>query len=523
MDDIYLIYLVLIIITSFKSATSNYQFQCHCADDSECVSDRSFRSASCPSGCKSVDASGENTGDMWGGPGCQVGNIVNSSKIVFLSYNFLDRESSIKGFMNRKKCYAASDIDHFTAYFEFPIVMYNVSFDIKSDQTLNNRDEFYMYTYPNLPRFIEYTYSNDTLTFKQNNSILVHYLDIHIRADITVLCNLIVIGYQYIECKPFKNDFYYGPGCLLKCKNCAVQCDMISGHCPLCTKTSTGRNCKNCLSSYWGEKCEKLCYCENENCLDETGECPLTGCAKEYIGTSCDYMLPNINHTTPIIKFNKSGVIISLHEINDTQLNTSFVIEYRTTDMRWKQTVHKYNIHEIRRGELFSYPENITSYDVRVRPFDLQYSVFGIASNYVQININLDFTRDLSRFIPSVTEANVKTQENMVSFSSLPKASTERHLDIEEIVPTHGRKEDVNKDENESKESTMVQVKNSNTNKDKSLIGKPMLIILLCVILSLFIFTLVFYFSKQICFKQRHEPRQNVRTVMQGSECISLV
>ena len=154
----------------------------------------------------------------------------------------------------------------------------------------------------------------------------------------------------------------------------------------MCTSWAAGPGCDTYISGFWGEGCDKDCHCKNETCSGVTWECPLTGCAHGYGGDACDYLLPILNHTTPIIKYDKSDLIISLHDIDHLSLNTSFVIEYTSKTMEWIYIyTQQYTKQEIEKGGLFVYLDQYDFYSMRIIPFDLQYGLLGIPSNYVHI------------------------------------------------------------------------------------------------------------------------------------------
>ena len=57
--------------------TSSCQFQCHCADDNECMCEGFLESGRCSSGYKVIEGEdGITIREHWSGPGYQVGNIV---------------------------------------------------------------------------------------------------------------------------------------------------------------------------------------------------------------------------------------------------------------------------------------------------------------------------------------------------------------------------------------------------------------------------------------------------------------
>ena len=416
MSVIYILFCLFLFVrqstpTCFRGTTSGCQFQCHCADDKECISESSQNDGGCSSGCKSIDAvPGLTIGDMWSGPGCQVGNIANYSQIDCYGCYYKDGIDDISFLVDSsvddKGCLNLKESRHLNIRFDFQTVIYNISFIYR--ESLPHRIS--IYTSPNDIDLERSDSNDDTLIYEASRHFPVDRLDIDIRRGLDgfTLCELIVIGYQYMECEPVNDNFFFGPGCLLKCnQNCAVQCDVISGHCSLCTNTSTGSECENCISGYYGEVCNKVCHCKNESCLDKSGECPLTGCAEGYIGTSCDRVLPNLNDTTPTVEYNRPDIIISLKEIDHINLNTSFMIEYRATGMEWKQNGPKYNKQEIQTGGLFSSSGNNNFYYVRIIPFDLQYNIFGEASNYVHIYVFNEKT--------SFTERNTNTETTRLS------------------------------------------------------------------------------------------------------------
>ena len=377
------VFLHLIIHTTsscFYGTTSSCQFQCHCADDNNaCVSERSLESGSCSSGCKSIDGeSGITIGDKWNGPGCQVGNIVNKSTIECIgceSENNVVATSLVDGSIEQSSCFL-TDTPKIRVKFDIPVEIYNISLVIKRGRVFHTRGHFFTLN----SIYVRTSFDHSPLI--PGPFISITAIDLAIYGEQFYLCELIINGYQYTECEVYKDEFYYGPGCLLKCTNCAVQCD-INGQCAKCTSTFVGPECKKCISGHWGEKCDKVCHCKNESCSDETGECPITGCADGYKGIACDHFLLNLNHTTPVVKYNNSDIFISLHEVD--YINISFIIEYRIDGMEWIQCDHKCSKKEIKEGCLFVYPEYNVAYYLRLSPFDLKYGVLGEPSNYVQI------------------------------------------------------------------------------------------------------------------------------------------
>ena len=392
----------------FDGTTTSCQFQCHCADDSDCVSERSMDSGTCPSGCKSVDENIKQTfGDTWGGPGCQVGNYIPRYTIHignFLSdQDFFDGEKTSDGLSYNEECVYLFDIK--PGYFRFlilidfevKIVVYNYSFAI------TNGSDSLLYTYVH-DSDVSTTFSvSDGIYTIQTDRIITDHLTIMaIGADFFV-CDLSVVGYKYVECEEYNGAFYYGPGCLLKCKNCDVQCDMVWGNCSVCTDTSTGPDCENCISGYWGDECEGVCNCKDEICSEETGACPLTGCAEDYMGIACNILIPNLNHTTPIVKYNGSDIIISLVQLEHINDNTSLIVEYKTTNTEWTHYTRKYNKLQMEKGSVLSIPEDNDFIYLRIVPYDLNNGVLGKPSNYVHIYI---FLKHRSEHLNVTMESN---------------------------------------------------------------------------------------------------------------------
>ena len=363
--------------------TSSCQFQCHCADDNECMSEGFLESGRCLSGCKTIEGEdGVTIGEHWSGPGCQVGNIVQQSTLECYDHGQPDhnliQNILVDGFINKGGCFH-TNYTNIKVRFNFPVVIFNISLALEN--RAHSRNKFKL----SITNPYKHIQSDDFHTMISIQPVDVSSENLYIVGDEVYVCELIINGYQYTECEPYKDEFYYGPGCLLKCKNCAEQCHMISGECSTCTSTTTGPGCDTCISGFWGEGCDKECHCKNESCSGATGECPLTGCAHGYGGDACDYLLPILNHTTPIIKYDKSDLTISLHDIDHLSLNTSFVIEYTSKNMEWIQYTQQYNKKEIEKGVFFVYPDQYDLSSMRIIPFDLQYGVLGIPSNYVHI------------------------------------------------------------------------------------------------------------------------------------------
>ena len=380
--------------TCFNGTTSGCQFQCHCVDDSGCVSERSLLSGNCPSGCTDIDAEpGVTIGDRWSGPGCQIGNIANSTGVSYRICNLENQgllslvDKSIDG-NGCLKWYISNILE---IKFDSLFVIYNISINVKIES--KNYVENIDVNTDNPKYMCSLLTSNSTSNFASSTPILSEDFELLPYRRECFLCEIIIIGYQYVECELYNGDFYYGPGCLLKCENCDVQCDMINGDCPLYTSTPKH---EICMSGYWGDECENVCNCRDESCLDETGECPLTGCAEGYIGTSCDHLLPNLNGTTPSVEHSNSNIIVSLQEADHLNLNTLFALEYGTKAMEWKRTLEKYNITAITSGLLLKCSKYTAFYYVRIIPFDLIYNVFGKPSKYVHVDIVAKCTNEQS-------------------------------------------------------------------------------------------------------------------------------
>ena len=59
----------------------------------------------------------------------------------------------------------------------------------------------------------------------------MHHLakeSIKIQGASVLMCEVVVMGYRFRECRQFQSSYFYGPGCLQNC-HCTSQCHLLSG------------------------------------------------------------------------------------------------------------------------------------------------------------------------------------------------------------------------------------------------------------------------------------------------------
>ena len=196
------------------------------------------------------------------------------------------------------------------------------------------------------------------------------------------MCEVVVIGYEYKECKILHGEYYYGPGCLFGC-NCAEQCDFITGECSTCKTGYHQYNksrCSECKPGSWGEQCNHKCNCKvkNEKCDHVTGDCKFSGCKEWYAQVGCDYRLAKLGNTQLELELRGTEVNISFTSAEyGSENNTVYQLIYREND-DWTLASQISHITSNRRISFKrKLPEIKVNYTLCVVPYDINVEMDG--------------------------------------------------------------------------------------------------------------------------------------------------
>ena len=448
----------------FPGTTDNVDaFPCHCRTGSQCIQDRGMSSGDC-------ECDDQFNPMPWSGPGCQIGNVARAKVATQSgSQSAYPAAKAVDGGINRDRdggeCSLAFPMtppqDH--AYWSVDLGLNYVIRKITIITEMNNMEESHelQVMFARSPDFnteqticsMEDSDASDEKISVRCGREIGRYVHISKReAGLPLnLCEVIVDGYFWHECMAYNNEFYYGPGCLVKC-HCNQQCNSVDGHCPgNCTAGYRGDDCQQeCPDDHWGYQCSTPCNCQSScdlvsgicdgkcvagyfgetcqepcvnntwglecvhscNCLHAGDSCGVTNgscdvCAEWFIGIGCDYeLLRWPSDAVPQIA-SVDGTAVNIRfqqwrpEFGGSGNVTSYIVEYRTLgNIDWLNltTFHHIGGQQYMEAEL-SMPEQDVNYHIRLIP--------------KEINVNYDGNGEPSKIAAVFTKKNSFTNEKI--------------------------------------------------------------------------------------------------------------
>ena len=352
-------------------------FQCHCADRDMCRDDVD---------CECAEG---HAGIQWSGPSCQVGNIANLSSSSGGRVRYTKMQPS---YYNLPYC---SDGIYNTCCAVYRDFGYRMDFlkqfvlrRIFIHGENSNTDAL------NTITACLRSDTEECISVKPNDEDpqTIYLYDGRLASSITLkhsvyrlgMCEVVVLGYEYVECEMYAGEYYYGPGCSSICSNCAEKCDFITGECLLCNMgyiPDDQGSCMECPSGRWGVECKEECNCENreEECDYVTGACTVSGCKDWYTQVGCGYRLPRLRNTKLQVDINGTEVNIRFTPAEDgSPTSTVYQVRYHT-DEGWGIAPDTY-FHSLSKDKIkinTQLPELNVNYNVCVVPYDIVVQMDG--------------------------------------------------------------------------------------------------------------------------------------------------
>ena len=380
-------------------------YTCYCRDSDECKSytDVDYAEGSvCPNGCK----------DGWDGPGCQRGNVAYG-KQSYLHGTLLSAladnrpENCVDGNTDTDPsigtCCGVSSSD-WNSYWD---VMFG-SAHIIDRITLYALEGYTSWisqirirvftTLDNSYRCTSMTPVSGSRTTRTITDVCAHDTPkyrIKVQGSNRTMCEVVAIGYKYMECGIYNGHYYYGPGCLQNC-NCMSQCNSTTGSCTQCRanyRRVSGDRCEPCIDGYWGAGCTSVCNCrqQTEVCDYKTGACPLTGCKEWYVDVGCDHQLPRFKNSTSL-NIDIKGILLQISFMsfdmsygNAITDQLTYYVQYLEDDIWRNGTSIVLQPTNVQTTLSYSLPKFNQDYTICILPFDVSYNSPGEPSPCVHV------------------------------------------------------------------------------------------------------------------------------------------
>ena len=235
--------------TCFYGTTTICSFECHCSG--WCVQLQSEHSGRCQNGCTRHSASDL---FLWEGEGCQWGNLALDALLAYQTGSnqqdppgrAIDGDASrvLTGQTFSLSMRSAEGLLWYARLGDSSFVIRHVTlYTVNTYENTVHGVDIYV---SNVNQYTEENRcgtqsgsQSETTTFETTITCsqlmkgrYVFVVQDNSEISEFALAEVEVHGYQYYDCQDyFDGDYWYGPGCLIRC-NCHTQCDDVTGACP---------------------------------------------------------------------------------------------------------------------------------------------------------------------------------------------------------------------------------------------------------------------------------------------------